>query len=174
MLCVVFLGGGTRRGKRGWGNNAMRFATAPTQGLNRFSDGRLMHAHKQVDAVVVLIVDDSALIRGRIAAMLESIPNIQVGGWAEDAPAAIDLISRAPPDVVVLDISLKSSNGFAVLLYVSRAHPATKVIVLSNYSEAASRARFLAAGAFGFYDKSLEFDKIRDAIALLAAASPGH
>jgi DNA-binding NarL/FixJ family response regulator len=138
-----------------------------------FPRGMLMQSHHLAATVIVLIVDDSALIRGRIAAMLEHIPNIIVSGWAEDATAAIGLIRQDPPDVVVLDISLKTSNGMEVLRYVAGTHPAIKVIVLSNYSEEASRARFLAAGAYGFYDKSLEFDKIRDAIGRLAAVGSG-
>lgn len=120
----------------------------------------------------IFVVDDSAIIREHIATMLGRIANIRITGQADDAPAAIEGIARNPPDVVVLDISLRTSNGMDVLRYVARECPATKVIILSNYSEPESRELFLNAGAYQFFDKSLEFDKIRDAVAKLANPAP--
>jgi DNA-binding NarL/FixJ family response regulator len=124
----------------------------------------------------IFIVDDSAIIRDHIVAMLGRITNTQVTGQADDAPEAIADIARHPPDLVVLDIALRTSNGMDVLRYVSQQLPATKVIVLSNHSEPESRELFMNAGAYQFFDKSLEFDKIRDAITTLAnpAKKPGR
>ena len=116
----------------------------------------------------IFIVDDSAIIREHIVAMLTRISNTKITGQANDAPEAIEEIARNPPDLVVLDIALRSSNGMDVLRYVSREYPATKVIILSNHSEPESRELFLYAGAYQFFDKSLEFEKIRDAIDKLA------
>ena len=124
----------------------------------------------------IFIVDDSTVIREHIATMLGRIANANVTGQADDAPAAIEDIARNPPDLVVLDIALRTSNGMDVLRYVSRECPATKVIILSNHSEPESRELFLNAGAYLFFDKSLEFEKIRDAVAKLAnpPAKSGH
>jgi DNA-binding NarL/FixJ family response regulator len=116
----------------------------------------------------IFIVDDSAIIRDHIVALLGRISNIAITGQAEDAPEAIEDIARNPPDVVVLDIALRTSNGMDVLRYVSREYPATKVIVLSNNAELESREIFLNAGAYQFFDKSLEFEKIRDSVTILA------
>jgi DNA-binding NarL/FixJ family response regulator len=119
----------------------------------------------------IFIVDDSAMIRDHIAAMLNRIPNTRITGRAEAAPEAIRDISLSPPDVVVLDIRLRASNGLDVLRFVNHKYPATKVIILSNHAEKESRALFMDAGAHQFFDKSLEFDKIQDAVASLAAAA---
>lgn len=116
----------------------------------------------------IFIVDDSAVIRDHIAAMIGRITNTNITGLANDAPEAIKDIARCPPDLVVLDIALKTSNGMDVLRFVARECPATKVIILSNHSEPESRELFLNAGAYQFFDKSLEFDKIRDAVTALA------
>lgn len=116
----------------------------------------------------IFIVDDSTIIREHIVAMLTRISNTKIIGQADDAPEAIEEITRNPPDLVVLDIALRTSNGMDVLRYVSREYPATKVIILSNHSEPESRELFLNAGAYQFFDKSLEFEKIRDAIDKLA------
>ena len=119
----------------------------------------------------VFIVDDSAIIRDHIAAMLNQIPNTRITGLAEDAPEAIHDIAQQHPDVVVLDIRLRTSNGMDVLRYVVRECPATKVIILSNHAERESRELFMSAGAHQFFDKSLEFDKVHDAIAALATVA---
>ena len=124
----------------------------------------------------IFIVDDSAIIREHIVAMLTRISNTKIIGQADDAPEAIQEIARNRPDLVMLDIALRASNGMDVLRYVAREYPATKVIILSNHSEPESRELFLNAGAFQFFDKSLEFDKVRDAIDRLAnpARRAGH
>lgn len=116
-------------------------------------------------------MDDSTSIRDHVAAMLNQIPNTRITGQADDAPEAIRIIDRNPPDVVVLDIRLRASNGLAVLRYVASQYPAMKVIVLSNHAERESRELFMNAGAYQFFDKSLEFDKVHDAISLLAAST---
>lgn len=120
----------------------------------------------------VFIVDDSASIRDRIATMLSGISNTRMVGTAETADEAIEQIAASPPDVVVLDIRLRASNGLDVMRYVARECPATKVIILSNHSEDESRALFMKAGAHDFFDKSLEFDNIRSALTRLAATLP--
>ncbi|MEQ1517646.1 MAG: response regulator [Usitatibacteraceae bacterium] len=121
----------------------------------------------------IFIVDDSAVIREHIAAMVNQIPNTRITGRAEDAPEAIHDIGQMQPDVVVLDIRLRASNGMDVLRYVVSECPGTKVIILSNHAEKESRELFMSAGAHDFFDKSLEFDKVHAAIAALAAP-PSH
>jgi DNA-binding NarL/FixJ family response regulator len=119
----------------------------------------------------IFIVDDSAMIRDHIAAMLNDIPNTRVTGLAEDAPEAIHDIAQCLPDVVVLDIALRASNGLDVLRFVAREYPKMKVIILSNHAEKESRELFMNAGAHQFFDKSLEFDKVQAAVAMLAAST---
>ena len=119
----------------------------------------------------IFIVDDSAMIRDHIAAMLSHIPNTRITGRADDAPLAIHDIAQQPPDVVLLDIRLRASNGMEVLRYVASQYPATKVIILSNHAEQESRELFMNAGAHQFFDKSLEFDKVRDSVATLAESA---
>lgn len=104
--------------------------------------------------------------------MLGQIANAHVTDSAEDAIGAIRSIAQNRPDVIVLDIALRASNGMEVLRYVTRECPATRVIILSNHAELESRELFLKAGAYQFFDKSLEFDKIRESVALLAGSSP--
>ena len=60
----------------------------------------------------VFLVEDSAAIRERVAALFEATPNVELVGHAADADGAIRDILAGSPDVVLLDISLAAGSGF--------------------------------------------------------------
>jgi DNA-binding NarL/FixJ family response regulator len=115
----------------------------------------------------VFVVDGSPMIRRGLVEMLESIPYASFVGEAADAAEAIRGIRASAPDVILLDINLRASQGIAVLQHVARESPATKVIVLTNHVEPGLRKRYTDAGAYLFLDKTMEFEKVRDALAVL-------
>ena len=118
----------------------------------------------------VFLVEDSASIRERLVRLLESVPGAQVIGQAADAEEAIAAILAARPDVVVLDLQLEQSSGFDVLRAVHSLEPRIAFYMLSNFASEPYRRHAEHLGARGFYDKSSEFDKLRDALAAAAAA----
>jgi DNA-binding NarL/FixJ family response regulator len=113
----------------------------------------------------VFIVEDSSLVRARLVDMLDSIPGASVVGQASCAEAAIREIVAGRPDVVVLDVNLAEGSGFDVLRAVCERAPEIDFYMLSNF--AADPYRQLAArlGARAFFDKSKEFERVRDLIA---------
>ena len=121
----------------------------------------------------VFIVDDSRLVRERLAAMLSEHPEIEIVGQAEDAFSALDAIPHLKPDVVILDIYMPgSATGLYVLERIGRKRDAPTIIMLTNYSYEQYRKRCLAAGAAFFFDKSTEFEKVPEVlIALLSSAA---
>jgi DNA-binding NarL/FixJ family response regulator len=117
----------------------------------------------------VFLVEDSPLLRERIEAMITALPSAQVAGHASNAEAAVSAILADPPDAVVLDIQLEKSSGFDVLRAVREKAPQVTFYVLTNFANEAYRAAAERMGAKGFFDKSAEFEQLRDA---LAAARP--
>lgn len=119
----------------------------------------------------VFLVEDSALLRERVQAILASIPGATSVGHAASADEAIAAIATARPDVVVLDLQLESGSGFDVLraLPAGLARPA--VYVLTNFANDAYRRKAESLGARGFFDKSQEFERLREALAELARAA---
>jgi DNA-binding NarL/FixJ family response regulator len=117
----------------------------------------------------VFLVDDSPPVRSRIEAMLAAIPLIRVVGQADDADAAVSGILQAKPDVVVLDLKLGEKTGFDVLRALRSAGSGADVYMLSNFATPAYRAAAAKLGALGFFDKSTEFQALRDTIAARAA-----
>ena len=107
-----------------------------------------------------LIVDDSSLVRARIAEKLSRFEHVEVIGSVGDAAEAYNILSIEYPDIVVLDIQLPDGNGIDILKRIKEQHKDTIVVMLTNHAYPAFRAKCLAAGADYFFDKSTEFEKI--------------
>jgi len=118
----------------------------------------------------IFLVEDSASIRERLVRLLESVPGAQVVGQAGDADEAIAAILAARPDVVVLDVQLAQSSGFEVLRAVHSLEPRITVYMLSNFATEPYRRQAERLGARGFFDKSTDFDRLRDLVAQRAAS----
>lgn len=117
----------------------------------------------------VFLVEDSALLRSRLQAMLAAIPGARAIGHASGAADAIQAILAQRPDAVVLDIHLEQGNGFDVLQALQKAALKTAVFVLTNYPNEAYRRKAESLGARGFFDKSHELEALRAALAGAAA-----
>jgi DNA-binding NarL/FixJ family response regulator len=116
----------------------------------------------------VFLVEDSPLVLQRLAKLLETVPDTKVVGHAANAQAAIRGILDTKPDVVVLDLHLAPGSGFDVLSAVHPSLPDTDIFVLSNFSSQPYRRQAHRLGARDFFDKSHDFERVRDAIAARA------
>jgi DNA-binding NarL/FixJ family response regulator len=113
----------------------------------------------------VFLVEDSASIRERLVRLLESVPGAQVVGQAAEAEEAIAAILAARPDVVFLDLQLDRSSGFEVLRAVHNAEPGIDFYMLSNFASEPYRRQAERLGACGFFDKTRDFDRLRERVA---------
>ncbi len=82
--------------------------------------------------VRVMVCDDSAVIRGAIARMLEADPAVQVVARVANGQIALDELKRTPVDVLVLDIEMPVMDGMTALPLLLRADPSLKVIMAST------------------------------------------
>ena len=101
----------------------------------------------------VFLVDDHPLVREHLTALIQHEADLQVCGEAADAPTALSLISRQVPDLVILDISLKRSNGLELIKSLKEMWPKLPVLVLSMHDEMLYAERSLRAGALGYITK---------------------
>jgi DNA-binding NarL/FixJ family response regulator len=119
----------------------------------------------------IFLVEDAAPVRARLAEMIGAIPGATLVGEAEDADTAIRAILEAQPDLVLLDLSLADgSSGFDVLRAVRPQAPGIDFYMLSNYAADPYRQLAEKLGARGFFDKSKQFERVRDIVAERAAA----
>lgn len=84
-----------------------------------------------------IVVDDEKLARDRVTGFLKKIPDVQLVGEAGDGPAAIELIEAQQPDLVILDVQMPGTDGFAVLRGLSDS---PHVIFATAYDEHAIKA----------------------------------
>ncbi len=103
-----------------------------------------------MSTVKVLVVDDSATMRGLITAMLRRDPEIAVIGQAGDPLEARDAIKRLNPDVVTLDVEMPNMNGLAFLEKIMRLRP-MPVVMVSTLTQAGAEVS-LAALELGAVD----------------------
>jgi two-component system chemotaxis response regulator CheB len=128
--------------------------------------------------IKVLIVDDSAVVRQTLAAILESDPNIEVMDTAMDPIFAARIIQNEVPDVITLDIEMPRMDGLTFLRKIMRQHPIPVVIISSLTSEGTLTAmRALEYGAVEIITKPqlgtrvfLEESRIRLCDAVKAAS----
>ncbi len=100
----------------------------------------------------VVVVDDSAYNRQTIAAMLESLPGIEVVGRAINGKEALKLAFDLEPDAITLDLEMPEMDGFAFLRLLMNKRP-TPVIVVSGYAQRENVFRALELGALDFVAK---------------------
>lgn len=117
--------------------------------------------------VKVLVVDDSALIRKLLTAMLNEAPDIEVVGTASDPYIARERIKQLRPDVLTLDVEMPRMDGVTFLRNLMRLHP-MPVVMVSSLTEKGADVTLdaLALGAFDFVTKP-KLD-VQAGIALLA------
>lgn len=118
----------------------------------------------------VLLVDDHELMREGLRSILERESDVEVVGEAASGRAAVELARTLAPDVVVMDVAMKDSNGIEATRQLRAAWPDIKVIALSSHSDSRYVNAMLDAGACGYVLKANAYDDLRRA---LGAAQQG-
>ena len=103
----------------------------------------------------VMVVDDSAIVRGLIVQLLEHDPGILVVARAAQGEAALSELDRTPVDIVVLDIEMPVMDGMTALPLILKKHPEVKVIMASTLTRRNARISLqaLQAGAADYVPK---------------------
>lgn len=114
----------------------MASATAPLSGSKR-----------------IFIVDDHPIVRQGLAAQFAAHTDLVVCGEASDVTEALPRIAESEPDVVIVDISLKNSNGIELVKRLKARNDAARILVWSMYPESIYAERVLRAGASGYLNK---------------------
>jgi two-component system response regulator NreC len=98
----------------------------------------------------VLIVDDHALVREGITALLRFYDEVEVVGEASDGREAISKSEELKPDVILMDIAMPGLGGLEATVEIKKKTPEVKVIVLSQYDDMEYVNRFLKAKVSGY------------------------
>lgn len=114
--------------------------------------------------VRLFLVDDHPLVREWLAQLLQGEADFEVVGEAEDAASALAAMEQSPPDLAVVDLSLRSGSGLELIKSLRARLPAVQVLVLSMHEELTQVERALRAGASGYVMKRESTQQIVEAI----------
>jgi two-component system, NarL family, nitrate/nitrite response regulator NarL len=112
----------------------------------------------------LMLVDDHPLVRDGLRARLASVPGLAVVAEADSADAALEIAPRAAPDLVLMDIGLRGTNGIEATRRLRALLPALHVVVLSMHDNAEYVREALQAGAGGYVLKDSPAEDIVAAI----------
>ena len=103
--------------------------------------------------ISVVVADDQTTVRDGLTTVLSLLPDVEVVGEASDGEQAVRLVAETLPDVVLMDLRMPVLDGVAATAEILRSRPETAVLVLTTYSDDASIAGALRAGARGYLTK---------------------
>lgn len=131
-----------------------------------------MTAQAKTTPIKVVLVDDSALVRQGIKAVLAAQapqPPVTVIGEASNVAEAITTVTRLKPDVVLLDIRLPDGSGFDACKEILKHQPETRILVLTSFTNDSFIYDAITSGAQGYLMKEIDPQGLVQAIHDIAA-----
>lgn len=102
------------------------------------------------DRIRILAVDDHALLRTGIAALVNAEPDMELVGEATNGDEAIEQFRLRRPDITLMDLQMPGLNGIEAIRGIQAEFPDARIIVLTTYTGDAQMVRALKAGAQGY------------------------
>jgi len=112
----------------------------------------------------VLIVDDHAILREGVRALLQIQPDLEVVGEASNGTEAIEAVGRLDPDVVLMDIAMPGLGGIEAALELRKQGRRARILILSQYEDREYVRRLLKAGVAGYVLKKSAGAELANAI----------
>ena len=112
-------------------------------------------------SVRVLLVEDSGVLAGRITELITRLPEVDLIGTVDTEADALQQVTAATPDVLILDLHLRDGSGFGVLRSLARAKAGRpKVIVLTGFDLPQYRREAETLGVDAFLNKSRDYHRL--------------
>ena len=112
----------------------------------------------------ILIVDDHAIVRDGLAAILKFQKDMTVVGEADDGQSAIQKAQELRPDIILMDLMMPNMNGTDATAAIKRILPNTQILILTSYGTSSDLSRAFKNGATGAITKSLPKEELLAAI----------
>jgi DNA-binding NarL/FixJ family response regulator len=125
----------------------------------------------QIEKAKILIVEDHPIFRMGMSDLINQESDMMVCGYADNVTEGSRAVERLQPDMVIVDLSLKDSNGIDLVKEISRHYNKLPVLVLSMHDESIHAERCLLAGAKGYIMKQETSNSVVEAIRYILAGN---
>jgi DNA-binding NarL/FixJ family response regulator len=122
-----------------------------------------------VKRIRVLLAEDHETVRQGLKLLIDRQPDMEVVGEVGDGRSAVERVGVLKPHVAVVDVSMPQMNGLAATKAIRECAPATAVVALTRYDDAAYVQELLQAGALGYVLKRSPSGELVDAVRAAAA-----
>ena len=116
------------------------------------------------ESITVVIADDHALFRRGLTMVLESEPDIEVVGEANDGHEVVALAEKHMPDLVLMDVRMPGRGGIDAAQAIKDAVPHTKILMLTISDEEEDLYDAIKVGASGYLLKEISIEEVADSI----------
>jgi len=118
-----------------------------------------------ISSLRVLLAEDSTLLAARLTELIERLPDVELIGTVDCEADTLSHVAADTPDVLILDLHLRTGSGFGVLRALSRSarstsHARPKIVILTNFGLPEYRREAEAFGVDAFLDKSRDYFRL--------------
>jgi two-component system NarL family response regulator len=111
-----------------------------------------------------MLVEDHAVVRQGLVALLSSVPDIEIVGSAVDGVEAVEIFSKCNPDVTLMDLQLPRMGGVEAITAIRATYPTARFIVLTTFDGDEDIYRAMQAGARAYLLKGMDIEELLTAI----------
>ncbi len=112
------------------------------------------------ERIRVMLVEDHAVVRQGLIALLTTLPDIEIVGSASDGLEAIELFSKYKPDVTLMDLQLPKVGGVEAIMRIRASYPSARFIVLTTFDGDEDIFRAMQAGAKAYLLKGSDLEEL--------------
>lgn len=117
-----------------------------------------------MSTIRILVVEDHAMVRKGLIALLASAPEIEVAGFAANGQEALLAFDQLAPDVTLMDLQMPGMGGVEAIERIRLKHPAARFIVLTTFDGDQDIYRAMQAGAKAYLLKGMDIEELLEAI----------
>jgi len=124
------------------------------------------------DTLRVMLVDDHAIVREGLRALLEENAHVQIVGEASNGDEATEMAARLKPNLVLIDLKMPGMSAPDAIRVIRARNPSTQVLVLTSYVDDEQVQAVLGAGALGYVLKDVAKAELLRAMATVSKGEP--
>lgn len=132
--------------------------------MDRINSKKKPSSNKKNKKIKIYLIDDEELICQSFKNLINNYENYNVVGFSLTSQKALQEVKQKKPDLIFIDVKLKSENGIDLIKKIKIQNPNIKILILSGYINSTLVANALQAGASGYISKTNTIDIVKEAI----------